>query len=276
MIHKHQPIKKTLALAGAICGSLLFGLPALAQMNSAPGEIDQPRDTRDRLMQPPASGEQMMQPPASGEQMMQSPASGDRIMQNNSTPNNVNQLQNNAQGASPLNPCPSIFYESRYIQAGIRPPAGCPAAPPLQPGSATETTSPAPPRPGAETAPPTQPGAVIQAPAPEQLQSPASNVMPMNGMVNVRLINQTGDPITYQVLGDTNQRRLPGRDNITLQGLKTPVNLTFQRPNGALLRVVPQTSGEQGMLEVVLEETTDLSVDKNAMTIQENGNVLLN
>ncbi|MEP0783237.1 hypothetical protein NDI33_05735, partial [Trichocoleus sp. DQ-A1] len=64
--------------------------------------------------------------------------------------------------------------------------------------------------------------------------------------------------------------------NITLQGLKTPVNLTFQRPNGALLRVVPQTSGEQGMLEVVLEETTDLSVDKNAMTIQENGNVLLN
>ncbi|MBD1940947.1 hypothetical protein H6F50_01045 [Coleofasciculus sp. FACHB-712] len=266
MIHKHQPIKKTLALAGAICGSLLFGLPALAQMNSAPGEIDQPRDTRDRLMQPPASGDRIMQPPASG----------DRIMQNNSTPNNVNQLQNNAQGASPLNPCPSIFYESRYIQAGIRPPAGCPAAPPLQPGSATETTSPALPRPGAETAPPTQPGAVIQAPAPEQLQSPASNVMPMNGMVNVRLINQTGDPITYQVLGDTNQRRLPGRDNITLQGLKTPVNLTFQRPNGALLRVVPQTSGEQGMLEVVLEETTDLSVDKNAMTIQENGNVLLN
>jgi hypothetical protein len=265
MFQKHQPIKKTLALVGAICGSLLFGLPALAQMNSAPGEIDQPRDTRDRLMQPPASGEGMMQPPASG----------DRMMQNNSNPSNVNQLQNNAQGVSPLNPCPSIFYESRYIQAGIRPPAGCPAASPLQPGSTTETT-PAPPRPDAETAPPTEPGAVIQPPAPEQLQSPASSVMPMNGMVNVRLINQTGDPITYQVLGDTNQRRLPGRDNITLQGLKTPVNLTFQRPNGALLRVVPQTSGQQGMLEVVLEETTDLSVDKNAMTIQENGNVLLN
>ncbi|MEW5856339.1 MAG: hypothetical protein AB1861_02970 [Cyanobacteriota bacterium] len=264
MIQKHQPIKKTLALVGAISGSLLFGLPALAQMNSAPGEIDQPRDTRDRLMQPPASGDRMMQPPASG----------DRMMQNNSNPSNVNQLQNNAQ-RSPLNPCPSIFYESRYVQAGIRPPAGCPAAPPLQPGSTTEMT-PAPPRPGAETAAPTQPGAVIQPPAPEQLQSPASSVMPMNGMVNVKLINQTGDPITYQVLGDTNQRRLPGRDNITLQGLKTPVNLTFQRPNGALLRVVPQTSGEQGMLEVVLEETTDLTLDKNAMTIQENGNVLLN
>ena len=266
MIQKHQPIKQTLALAGAICGSLFFGLPALAQMNSAPGEIDQPRDTRDRLMQPPASGEGMMQPSESSDRIMQSPASGDRMMQNNSNPSNVNQLQNNAQ-RSPLNPCPSIFYESRYIQAGIRPPAGCPAAPPLQPGSTTETT-PAPPRPGAEMAPPTQPGAVIQPPAPEELQSPASSVMPMNGMVNVKLINQTGDPITYQVLGDTNQRRLPGRDNITLQGLKTPINLTFQRPNGALLRVVPQTSGEQGMLEVVLEETTYLSFYKNAMTIQ--------
>ncbi|MFE1747801.1 hypothetical protein [Coleofasciculus sp. H7-2] len=254
MIQKHQSIKKTLALAGAICGSLLFGLPALAQMNSAPGEIEQPSDTRDRLMQPPASG--------------------DRLMQNNSNPSNVNQLPNNAQRVSPLNPCPSIFYESRYIQAGIRPPAGCPAASPMQ--SETEMTPPAPPRPGADMAPPTQPCAVIKPPAPEQLQSPASRVMPMNGMVNVKLINQTGDPITYQVLGDTNQRRLPGRDNITLQGLKTPVNLTFQRPNGALLRVVPQTSGEQGMLEVVLEETTDLGVDKNAMTIQENGNVLLN
>jgi hypothetical protein len=54
-----------------------------------------------------------------------------------------------------------------------------------------------------------------------------------------------------------------------------PVTITFQRPDRGLLLVSPQAS-EAGSLEVTLTETTDLDVDKSAMTIQETGDVFLN
>jgi hypothetical protein len=112
-------------------------------------------------------------------------------------------------------------------------------------------------------------------PLPEQQQPPSAKVVPVEGRVNVTLVNQTYTNVTYQVIGDTQPRTLAGRADITLQNLKTPVNITFQRPDRGLLRVSPQPT-EPGLLQVNLTETTDLSTDRTAMTIQVNGNVILN
>ena len=112
-------------------------------------------------------------------------------------------------------------------------------------------------------------------PLPEELQPPSATVVLVNGTVNVTLINQTYTDITYQVVGDTEPRTLSGRNDVTLRTLRAPVTLTFQRPDRGLLLVSPQAS-EAGQLEVTLTETTDLDVDKTAMTIQETGDVFLN
>jgi hypothetical protein len=124
-----------------------------------------------------------------------------------------------------------------------------------------------------ESSPPTI--TPVTPPLPEQVQPPSAMVVPVNGKVNVTLVNQTYTDVAYEVIGDTQPRTLSGRSYIRLQGLKTPVNITFQRPDRGLLRVSPQSS-EAGMLEVTLRETTDLGTDKSAMTIQETGAVLLN
>ena len=124
-----------------------------------------------------------------------------------------------------------------------------------------------------ESSPP--PTDSITPPLPEEQKPPVAKVEPVGGKVNVKLVNQTNANITYQVISDTKPRTLAGRSDVTLQDLKTPINITFQRPDRGLLRVTPQSS-EAGMLEVNLAETTDLGTDNIAMTIQENGNVLLN
>ncbi len=112
-------------------------------------------------------------------------------------------------------------------------------------------------------------------PLPEELQSPSATVVLVNGTVNVTLVNQTYTDITYQVVGDTEPRTLSGRNDVTLKTLRAPVTITFQRPDRGLLLVSPEAS-EAGSLEVTLTETTDLDVDKSAMTIQETGDVFLN
>lgn len=111
-------------------------------------------------------------------------------------------------------------------------------------------------------------------PAPEQLQPPSAIVIPTNGRLTVKLVNRTDATLAYQVIGDTQERTLPGRTNVTLQALKTPRTITFYRQDRGLLRVRPQPS--PGLLTVTFTETTDLGVDKNVMMIQENGSVYLN
>lgn len=117
--------------------------------------------------------------------------------------------------------------------------------------------------------------AQLAPPLPEEIQPPSATVEPVNGTVNVTLVNQTYTDINYQVIGDTKPRTLSGRSNVTLTTLQLPVTVTFQRPDRGLLLVNPQAS-QAGTLEVTLTETTDLGIDKNAMTIQETGEVFLN
>lgn len=114
----------------------------------------------------------------------------------------------------------------------------------------------------------------VRAPLPQQSLSKRLSLT--SRQVNVKLVNQTGAPINYEVIGETDQRSLPGQSSVLLQELKTPRTLTFRRQDGGLLRVNPLMSNTHGMLVVTFTTTTDLGTDKTAMTIQNNGNVFLN
>lgn len=157
---------------------------------------------------------------------------------------------------TPLNPRPSILNEPPYNRSQ-------PTSPPNDQG--TPSTSP--------QSEPT-PGSVIQPPLPEEQQDPSAIVTPRNGMVSIRLVNETGANITYQVIDNTDQRSLQGKSNVMLQDLPIPVTLTFKRQDAGLLSVTPASS-EPGMLEVTFRETTDLGTDKSTMRIQEAGGVYL-
>jgi hypothetical protein len=52
--------------------------------------------------------------------------------------------------------------------------------------------------------------------------------------------------------------------------------MTFFRPDGGLTEATVQPSAETGMMEVRLNETTDVQQDKNTVRIQEDGTVFLN
>ncbi|MFB2917596.1 hypothetical protein [Aerosakkonema funiforme] len=115
----------------------------------------------------------------------------------------------------------------------------------------------------------------IISPTPEQRQAASAMVRPSNGAVNVKLVNETGADIVYEVIGETNQRNLQGESYVSLESLGTPTTITFYRADGGLLRVRPQAVAP-GLLEVRLAATTDLGADRNALTVQPTGGVYVN
>lgn len=115
-----------------------------------------------------------------------------------------------------------------------------------------------------------------QPPLPEQQQAPKLSVRPVNGQIQIKLMNQTAAPVTYQVIGDTKPRTLAGKSEVTLLNLATPITVTFQRQDQGLLNVQPQTTTEPGILEVTFTEASELGTDKNALVVEETGSVFLN
>lgn len=164
---------------------------------------------------------------------------------------------NNPSGASnsSRNRNPGIFNEAPYNRSRTT----LQSAPGVVPSQPTAPSSP-----------------VIQAPLPEQQQPPSATITPIQGKVSVRLVNQTGANITYQVIGNTNARSLKGKSDVLLTNLPAPVTATFRRDDGGLLSVTTQPSSQPGMLEVILTQTTDLAQDRTTMNIQKTGAVFLN
>ncbi|OCQ90055.1 hypothetical protein BCD64_19160 [Nostoc sp. MBR 210] len=174
-------------------------------------------------------------------------------------------------GAGKINPCPRIYYEEPFNSRNVVP-QGCPPNAFSQ-GQGNISGQGVPVSPQVSTGETT----TTQTPSPSQQQTPSATIALANGKVDVKLINDTGAKVTYQVIGDTEARSLEGKSNVMLQGISAPVTVTFQREDGGLLLVTPQASTEQtGMLEVTLNEATDLSQDTKAMRIQQNGSVFLN
>jgi len=86
-------------------------------------------------------------------------------------------------------------------------------------------------------------------------------------------MNATNTVVNYQVIGDTNQRTLAGGSDITLQNIATPVTVTCVREDNGLLRLFPKQP--QGLLEVMLDETTSLDQD-NTQSRSNKWRVLIN
>jgi len=318
MSTRNQQLNRILWLVGAIGGSLMLGLPTLAQTNT-----NQPVPNAQRYQ--PQQGDSMQRRDNQNpNQNMNSDRMRSNTMQNGqSTPNNsMNRMDNrmmnsdrnnnrnqtrsnqlNNRTGSALNPCPSIFYEPQFRSAL---PAGCPVN--QISGNTDVNTSPATnsPQRGDRNLP-SQPIRIVPSqpnPAPqnnnqgmnnqsanpttnstqnsatipslqEQLGDPSARVNLTNGVANVRIINSTGANVRYQVIGDTNQRLLPGKSNVDLQALRAPTTITFDRADRGLLSVTTYPASEQGSLEVVLTEAARLGADKKALNIQATGEVYL-
>jgi hypothetical protein len=178
-----------------------------------------------------------------------------------------------------VNPSPSIFSEPPYnrSQAPVSPEPGARPARPVTPDEGQ--VSPVPPRPVPrdQTQQPSPPAVSNdQQPLLQPRQTPSATIALTNGMVNIRLVNNTAANVTYQVIGDTAPRSLEGKSDVTLQALKAPVTVTFERQDGGQLIVTPQGSSEPGSLEVTFKEATNAAQGRSAMRIERNGSVFLN
>jgi hypothetical protein len=177
-----------------------------------------------------------------------------------------------------VNPCPGIYYEEPFNSRNIVP-QGCTPNTAIQrvqtgvvserpvmrdQGVFTEPLTPAPP-----------PAGVTQPPLPEERSEPIATVMPMNGMVSVKLKNNTNARISYEAIGHTQRRFLAGGEEIVLQ-IPTPVTVTMVRQDEGLLDVVPVSTSDTGMLEVSLDEARNLDDNQGALRIQRDGQVFLN
>jgi hypothetical protein len=261
-----QKFRKPIELLGAICGGLLISIPAIpeavvaqqltSKVNPCPGIFyEEPYNNLAVMPQgcPPNALTQRLV--AQG--LLPSIQSGEQTGQGigGETPGRT--------ASSVLNPNPSIFNQPPYNRSqGTLQPEG------------SMTPSPAP----SEQSPSPTPGMTsrTQPPQPSQRQAPTATIALANGRVSVKLVNDTAANVTYQVIGATPPRSLPGNSDVTLQGLIAPVTVTFQRDDRGFLTVTPQPSPQTGMLEVTFKETADVGQDRSAMRIESNGSVFLN
>ncbi len=247
---KSQNFRKSSKLFGALCGGLLISLPVIPQAFA--------QESTPKVKEPGAT-------------------------------------------SSTLNPSPSIFREPPYNrsqapgspESGVTPSQPVPPAEgqvspvPPQPVPPTEgQVSPVPPQPGARPARPI-PGDRTEQPSPpavsndqqplvEPRQTPTATIAITNGTVNIKLVNNTAANITFQVIGDTAPRSLQGKSDVTLQGLKVPITVTFEREDSGQLIVTPQAASEPGNLEVTFKEATNATQGRSTMRIERNGSVFLN
>jgi hypothetical protein len=114
----------------------------------------------------------------------------------------------------------------------------------------------------------------VYAPPIKDLKAPDGKVVPDNGRVTVKLINKTKTKIAFTFLGFTRQKILDGKANFQLNKLPLPLSVSFSRVDRGFLKVSFK-SISKGVLEVILEETTDFDVDTISLWIRPNGEAYL-
>ncbi|MDI9636041.1 hypothetical protein QM565_09615 [Geitlerinema splendidum] len=189
-----------------------------------------------------------------------------------------------------INPCPSIYYEEPYNRA-IAVPQGCPpnAASQLAPQAARPLTQPGM-QPGQMAQPGMQQRPMAQGMQPGQMAQPGmqqaqipfrgndviARVQPTDGTVNIRLVNSTNANITYEAIGHTQPRTLPGRTDTVLENLPAPVTLTMLRQDNGLIDITPIRNVETGVLEVSVREAPSFDDTQGTLEIQQDGRVVVN
>ena len=169
------------------------------------------------------------------------------------------------------NPCPKIYYEEPYSNK-ILVPAGC------TPNAATERwkkTGQAVDQSINIVSPDTS-VKPIQPPIPENRANAIATIKPIMGKVSVMLKNDTNARISYQAVTHTQVRYLEGGEEVSLRDIPTPVTITMVREDKGLLRVMPMSSEEKGMLTITLDEKTKFDNNQGVLRIQEDGQVFLN
>ncbi|ABG52328.1 hypothetical protein Tery_3209 [Trichodesmium erythraeum IMS101] len=108
----------------------------------------------------------------------------------------------------------------------------------------------------------------------ETTDSPPDRIRSDLGLITLRLINQTGAIIEYQVIGGQ-YMTLGGTSVVELSKLSIPLTLTYQRPDGGLILVRYQSISPT-VLEVIFHPTEDFDLDTNSLNISGKGQISLN
>jgi hypothetical protein len=108
----------------------------------------------------------------------------------------------------------------------------------------------------------------------KDLKAPDGKVVPDNGRVTVKLINKTKTKIAFTFIGFTRQKILDGKANFQLNKLPLPLSVSFSRVDRGFLKVSFKSSSK-GVMEVILDETTDFDVDTISLWIRTNGEAYL-
>lgn len=109
---------------------------------------------------------------------------------------------------------------------------------------------------------------------PAQLKEPTTTMSLPKGQVNIALVNQTGTAITYQVLGDTEERRLPTATKYTLQRLPAPANMSFYRPDRGPIDATIQSTAP-GELQIIFNRGPNSDRDHTFLSVLDSGQVFL-
>lgn len=191
-----------------------------------------------------------------------------------------------AQPSPVLNPCPKIYYEEPFNSRNLVP-EGCPpnavtqkirATSPGEPGANSTSDRTVGDNMPATANTPIKPTTLpVQPPLPENRSQAVARVMPMNGAVSVKLKNNTNAIVTYEAVGYTQRRVLPGGQEIVLRNLPVPVTVTFVRQDKGFVEVLPMSASKNGVLEVELsEDASPLDSNQGVVRIQKDGQVFLN
>jgi hypothetical protein len=175
-------------------------------------------------------------------------------------------LAASAMPASRVNPCPGIYYEEPFNSTHFAP-QGCPPNAAVRQFGVQGLTP-------NRTLPPAPTS--ITPPLPEVRSNAIATVTLMDGKVDVKLKNNTNAFVSYQALGHTGRRFLIAGEEIVLQNLPTPVTITTVRQDKGLLDVIPVSNSQPGMLEISLNESSNLDDNLGALRIQRDGQVFLN
>lgn len=111
-------------------------------------------------------------------------------------------------------------------------------------------------------------------PLPRNVLDPVAYVRPGNEPVAVEIINGTNTWVTYQAIGETDERTLGGGDETMLMDLQIPLTVTFERSDGGLIQAEPEIIAP-GEIRIYLNEAYNLDSDIGNMRIDTNGSMYL-
>lgn len=113
---------------------------------------------------------------------------------------------------------------------------------------------------------------VIQPPMPSRQMRTMGNIAVDGDTVDVTLNNDTNAQVTYQVIGHTDDRILPGGNEAELLDIPLPVTITIIREDQGLIDIQNMLDEEEGV-QFTLQEEGDLTGSKKTIRIQEDGTV---